>query len=112
MLENESFLAGILGGKNVGTPITLNSLAKLYREQGKYAEAEALSQHSLAIQEQALGPDNPVIAWTVDDLAELYWDQGKYAEAEALYQRSLAIREQTLETSSQHTLRRWAVARG
>ena len=70
MLENESFLAGILGGKNVGTPITLNSLAKLYREQGKYAEAEAL------------------------------------------YQRSLAIREQTLETSSQHTLRRWAVARG
>lgn len=35
------------------------SLALLYREQGKYAEAEPLFKRALAICERALGPDHP-----------------------------------------------------
>ncbi len=39
---------------------TLNNLALLYDDQGKYAEAEPLYQRSLAIVEKALGADTVV----------------------------------------------------
>jgi CHAT domain-containing protein len=67
-------------------------LAELYRTQGKYAEAETLSQRSLAILEK----DHPSFATSLNNLALLYLNQGKYAEAEPLYQRSLAISEKAL----------------
>ncbi len=35
---------------------SLNNLAALYDEQGKYAQAEPLYQRALAIKENALGP--------------------------------------------------------
>ena len=38
---------------------TLNNLAVLYDDEGKYTEAEPLYQLSLAIRENALGPDHP-----------------------------------------------------
>ena len=37
----------------------LNNLAVLYRDQGRYAEAEPLYKRALAIREKALGPDHP-----------------------------------------------------
>ncbi len=67
--------------------------ARLYYQQGEYAEAERLYRRSLAIREKALGPDHPDVATSLDNLAELYQAQGKYAEAEPLLQRSLAIRK-------------------
>ncbi len=75
---------------------SLNNLAEFYRTQGKYAEAEPLYQRSLAIDENALGPDHPDLATDLNNLALLYHAQGHYAEAEPLYQRSLAIRENAL----------------
>ena len=42
---------------DVGT--SLNNLASLYRDQGRYAEAEPLYKRALAIYEKALGPDHP-----------------------------------------------------
>ena len=75
---------------------SLNNLAVLYRNQGKYAEAEPLYQRSLAIWEKALGKDHPDVATSLNNLAVLYHNQGKYAEAEPLYQRSLAIKEKAL----------------
>ena len=41
---------------------SLNNLAELYRNQGRYAEAEPLYKRSLAIREKALGPDHPDVA--------------------------------------------------
>ena len=38
---------------------SLNNLAGLYRDQGKYADAEALIARALAISESALGPEHP-----------------------------------------------------
>lgn len=75
---------------------SLNNLAELYRNQGKYADAEPLYRQSLAIWEKVLGPDHPDVATSLNNLALLYRAQGKYVEAEPLYKRSLAIREQSL----------------
>jgi CHAT domain-containing protein/tetratricopeptide (TPR) repeat protein len=73
------------------------SLARLYRAQGRYAEAEPLCKRSLAITEKALGPDHPDVAQSLNNLALLYRAQGRYAEAEPLYKRALAIFEKALD---------------
>ena len=41
------------------TANSLNNLAVLYNNQGRYAQAEPLYQRALAIREKALGPDHP-----------------------------------------------------
>ena len=41
---------------------SLNNLARLYDDQGRYAEAEPLYKRALAIREKALGPDHPDVA--------------------------------------------------
>ena len=41
---------------------SLNNLALLYRDQGRYADAEPLYKRALAINEKALGPDHPNVA--------------------------------------------------
>jgi len=72
---------------------SLNTLGRLYRYQGRYAEAEPLYKRSLAIGEEVLGSDHPGIAAPLNNLAALYETQGRYAEAEPLYKRSLFIWE-------------------
>jgi tetratricopeptide (TPR) repeat protein len=69
---------------------TLNNLAELYKEEGRYADAEPLYKRVLAINEKALGPDHPSVALALNDLAELYKEEGRYADAEPLYKRALA----------------------
>ena len=61
---------------------SLNDLALLYEAQGRYAEAEPLYKRALAIDEKALGPDDPSVGTSLNNLAELYRAQGRYAEAE------------------------------
>ena len=51
---------------------SLNNLAELYHDQGRYADAEPLYQRSLAISEKALGPDHPDVATSLNNLAGLY----------------------------------------
>jgi tetratricopeptide (TPR) repeat protein len=62
-----------LGADHPDVAQSLNNFAMLYEEQGRYAEAEALSERSLAIREKALGPDHPDVA---DSLNVLGWAYG------------------------------------
>jgi len=85
------------GPQDLRLGTTLNNLASLYEAQGKYAEAEPLDKRALAIEEKALGPEDPYVAIIgLNNLAELYHQQGKYAEAEPLHKRSLSILEKAL----------------
>ena len=76
--------------------ISLNNLAGLYLDMGRYAEAEPLVRRSLEIGEKQLGRDHPDVAISLHNLAGLYRDMGRYAEAEPLYRRSLEIMEKQL----------------
>ena len=51
---------------------SLNNLAVLYDNQGRYAEAEPLYKRSLAIREKALGPDHPDVATVAEQSGVLY----------------------------------------
>jgi tetratricopeptide (TPR) repeat protein len=74
-----------LGSEHPDTAQSLNNLASLYDDQGKYDEAEPLYKQALAIREKALSSEHPDTASSMNNLAWLYDDQGKYDEAEPLY---------------------------
>src|SRR6266700_1511772 len=65
----------------------LNSLAALYKKQGKDTEAEPLYQRALRIREQALGPDHPYTRTVVQNYADLLRKMGRETEASELEAR-------------------------
>ncbi len=71
---------------------SLNNLARHYREQGRYAEAEPLYQRALAIVEKALGSEHPSVATSLENYAALLWKTGRNAEATRMKARAKAIR--------------------
>ncbi len=70
----------------------LNNLAKVYRFQGRYAEAEPLLKRALAIFEKALGPEHPDVATSLENYAVLLRKTGRGAEATLLEARARSIR--------------------
>ena len=72
---------------------TLDRLAELFYEQGRYAEAEPLLRRALKILESAFGPERSQVAVGANHLGHVQQARGQLAEAEALYARSLAINE-------------------
>ncbi len=72
--------------------MSLNGLAKLYRVQGHYAEAEPLFKRSLAIWEGALGPDHPDVATSLENYAALLRQTARADEAARMEERAKAIR--------------------
>src|SRR5262249_12811668 len=75
---------------------SLNNLASLYYNKGRYADAEPLCSRALAIREKALGPDHPDVASSLNGLGAVYQAQGRYGDPGSLYRRALAIREKGL----------------
>jgi tetratricopeptide (TPR) repeat protein len=71
----------------------MNSLAALYRRQGRFAEAEPLFRRALAIYEKAAGPEHPAAATLLSNLGQVLKVEGRYDEAEPLIRRLLAIHE-------------------
>ena len=75
---------------------TLRTLAVLYREQGRLADAEPLFKRALALQERRFGRDHQEVGSTINGIAVLYRIQNRLGEAEPLFKRALAIRQKAL----------------
>ncbi len=71
---------------------SLNNLANLYYNQGKYSEAELLYLEALEMRRRLFTSDHPDVATSLNNLANLYYNQGKYSKAELLYLNALKIR--------------------
>jgi tetratricopeptide (TPR) repeat protein len=82
----------------------LHKLGDLYRNQGRFAEAEAISERALAGKERVLGAEHTSTLQTVNNLGNLYRHQGRLAEAEAMYERALAGYERALGAEHTSTL--------
>ncbi len=76
---------------------SLNGLAVVYRDQGRYTEAEPLLKRALSIREKALGPAHPDVIQSLNNLAGLYQDQGRTAEAEPLLDKAKHLEAITTE---------------
>jgi tetratricopeptide (TPR) repeat protein len=71
----------------------LSSLAEAYDEIGRYAEARAVGERSLALEKAALGPWHPAIADVLINLGNIADDEGDLARATDYYTRALDVRE-------------------
>jgi tetratricopeptide (TPR) repeat protein len=70
---------------------SLNNLALLYNNQGKYSEAEPLYLDALEMRKRLFTGDHPDVATSLNNLAVLYDNQGRYSEAEPLYLDALEM---------------------
>lgn len=84
--------AELSGLSDTRVATSLNNLALLYGDQGKYDQAEPLYKRSLAISEKAFGPGHPNVATSLENLAVLLVATGRRAEADRLLKRATAIR--------------------
>ncbi len=94
----------VLGPENPNTLQILTNLANIYREQGRYADAEPLYKRALQGFERVKGPEDPLTLGSLNNLALLYREQGRYADAEPLYKRAIEASERVLGKEHPDTL--------
>jgi tetratricopeptide (TPR) repeat protein len=101
MLKNEHEIC--LGHEHPDTLTSMNKLATLYQDQGKYADAEPLFKEALVGSQKALGLEHPDTHTSMNNLASLYHNQGKYADAEPLFKEALIRCQKTLGLEHPYT---------
>jgi len=67
----------VLGPEHPNTLSSINNLALLYADQGKYEQASRFNKRALATCERVLGLSTPNTLSSINNLALLYADQGK-----------------------------------
>ena len=81
-----------LGPDDLNLAATINYLAVLYSQQGKYAEAEPLFRESLEMKKRAYGETpHEDVAIGMDNLATVLRRLKKDGEAEQLHRQALEI---------------------
>src|SRR6185295_10157429 len=70
---------------------SLNDLAIVLKDLGDYANAKALFERAVAIDEKALGPDHPILGLHLSSLGSALLDNGEYANARPRLERARAI---------------------
>jgi len=76
------------GAANPAVARKLVDLASLFREDGRYDEAEKLCARALAIQQPVLGAKSPDTLRTLEELALVYRAQGRGVEADQLLRQA------------------------
>jgi tetratricopeptide (TPR) repeat protein len=65
------------GPEHTSTLDTVNNLGIIYKDQGKFKEAEEMYNRALKGYEKALGPNHPSTLMTLQNLSDLHKCQGK-----------------------------------
>jgi tetratricopeptide (TPR) repeat protein len=71
----------------------INTMGEVYASLGLYNDALPLLEKGLAIREQSLHPDDPIVAESLTSLGNVYWRKGEYEKARSLHERALKMRE-------------------
>jgi tetratricopeptide (TPR) repeat protein len=78
-----------LGEEYPDTLTSMNDLAFIFYNQGKYEAAEPLYEETLRMSVKVLGKEHPDTLISMNNLALLFHGQGKYEAAEPLYKETL-----------------------
>ena len=79
------------GGSRADVATSLSDLALVLRDQGKYAEAEALQREALELRRKLYGNEHPEVALAQNSLALMLRSEGKLAESEKIHRETLAM---------------------
>ncbi|UCE58766.1 MAG: serine/threonine protein kinase [Phycisphaerales bacterium] len=93
-----------LGEGHPDTLDSMNTLALLYKYQGRFDEAEPLYVRTLQVRQRVLGGEDPQTLETMNNLAVLLWSRGRLDEAEELHRKALAIRRRVRGAEDASTL--------
>jgi CHAT domain-containing protein len=104
LLEAEPLLREALGPRHPHTLTAMHTLAVLYKDQGRYGEAEPLYRETLRLNREALGPRHSYTLAFMINLAVLYKEQGRYGEAEPLLLEAEPLLREALGPRHPHTL--------
>ncbi len=80
------------GADHKNTGILLSQLGYLYRDSGRFADAENALKTAITVLERGSGP-NLDLAQAINNLGGVYLNQELYPEAEKLFQRALGLYE-------------------
>lgn len=83
---------------------TIQMLANVYSDQGRYDEAEDLFEQALTGMEVNMGPNHLETLSIRQNLANVYQKRGRYEDAELLYQSALEVKETELGPEHPDTL--------
>ena len=99
LLLSQSIREQTLGPDHPDVAISMDLLADLYMDEGKFVQAESLYRRALTIREQALAGDHTDIAVSLKNVAQVCYfiDSSKYTEAEQFFERALVILEKNKE---------------
>ena len=86
----------LLGKEHPDTLTSMDNLAGVLSDQGKYGQAEEMYRQVLGLSETVLGKEYPDTLTSMDNLAGVLSDQGKYGQAEEMYRRVLGLSETVL----------------
>ena len=86
----------MLGEEHPETLTNVLRLGMVYRQEGKYAEAEPLHITALEASQRVRGPEHADTLAAMAALAILYQEQGKYSEAEPLLTKALETSRRVL----------------
>ncbi|KAJ9660117.1 hypothetical protein H2201_007024 [Coniosporium apollinis] len=78
----------VLGKEHPSTLASVNNLAGVLQDQGKYEEAEEMNRRVLEGREKVLGKEHPDTLTSVYCLAYLLHKRKQYKQAEVLHQRA------------------------
>jgi tetratricopeptide (TPR) repeat protein len=92
------------GKEHPSTLMSMNNLATVLRDQGKYEQAEEMYRQALRLRETILGKEHPDTLTSVDNLALLLSCQGKYEQAEEMHRQTIRLRETILGKEHPATL--------
>ena len=72
------------GTEHPSTLMSMNNLAMVLRNQGKYEQAEEMHRQVLKLSETVLGKEHPSTLTSMNNLAMVLSNQGKYEQAEEM----------------------------
>jgi tetratricopeptide (TPR) repeat protein len=94
----------VAGGEHPDTLTSMNNLALVLSNQGKYEQAEEMYRQVLRLKETVLGKENPSTLTSMNNLAEVLRNQGKYEQAEEMHRQKLRLCETMLGKEHPDTL--------
>ncbi len=89
--EAERVAEATFGLQNANTLASINRLATIYDDLGRYSEAEPLYNRAIGIGIKTLGPESEGIGAMLNNLAALCEETERYADSERFYRGALAI---------------------